>query len=156
MRLARILEDGHDDAERRCRQDDGDEQRIDDHVGEAERDRDGEPEDHGCAEAQQAERQRPAPQGVEVELQAGEEEQERDSELGQHLDRPVRVHPAERRRADGDPGEDLDDRSGQRQPGEQAEGERDRDGEDHDDQEAVEGHVGSGFGDHGALTIRRR
>ena len=71
-----------------------------------------EPDSDRRGERDEAEAQWPAAERDEIELEPGEEEEERHAELREHLDRFVRLDPAEQRRSHEDPGQDLDHRPG--------------------------------------------
>ena len=119
--LAGVLEHGDDHAERRRREDHGDEQRG---LGEATRLQrqardDGEPERQEPAAARHAQ-QAPA-ELVELDLEAGEEEEEDEPDRREHRDRLVDLDPAEPGRADRDPGHDLEHHGGQPHAREEAE-----------------------------------
>ena len=82
-------------------------------------------------EAERGQPQHAPAQPLELDLEAGEEQHEREPEEREHLDRLVDLDPAEHRRADDDPGDDLEHDRRQPHAREEAEQERrrERDGE---------------------------
>jgi hypothetical protein len=137
-----VLEHRHHDAERGRREDHGDVLRVDDDVGDPEREGQHQADDEREAECSAAELQGTAAHLVEVELEPGQEEQEHDTQRREHVDDLVRIDEAERGRADDDPSHDLDDRAGDRHAREQREHEWDRDCEDHHEHQLVVGDRG--------------
>ena len=134
--LARVLQHRHDHAERGGAQDDRDKQRrLDKAPG-----REPETHDHRDPErdreAERGEAQHLPAQALELDLEPREEEHEAEPDQGDDLDRLVHLDDPEHRRADHDPGDDLEHDGRQTHAWEQAEQERCREGHGHDDQQA--------------------
>jgi hypothetical protein len=77
---------------------------------------------------------------VHVDLQPGQEQQERQADQREHLDRRVHLDPGEHRRAEHDPGNDLQHRRGHTHDGHLPHGQRRQEGHQRDDQQVREGH----------------
>ncbi|MDP1849532.1 MAG: hypothetical protein Q8K79_17230 [Solirubrobacteraceae bacterium] len=136
--LAGILEHRDDHAQRRRREDDRDEQRrLHESPGlERVAERDGDRERRKPRERRELEHA--AAQLLELDLQAGEEQQEDQADERDDGDRRVDLDPAEHRRADDDPQDDLQHDGRQPQTRQQSERERHGEGHRHDDQQAGE------------------
>ena len=111
--LARVLEHRDEHAERRRAEDDRDQQRRVHQPARLEPERDDEGDREREREPEQRDPQHLPAQLLELDLQAGQEEHEREPEQRDHLDRLVDLDDPEHRRADDDPGDDLEHDGGE-------------------------------------------
>lgn len=125
-------------AERGGHEDDRDEKRRVDLAERREQERRDEREHERRRESDPGERDLASPQPLEVDLESREEQQKRESDERERLDRLVELDPAERGRADRDPGEELEHDRRQPQSGREAEEERGRERNGGDDRDAGE------------------
>ena len=132
---------GSDDPERGRRQDDRDQERRADEAAASRREPDAEREREREREPGERQSQQRAAQPVEVDLEPGEQEQEREPDEREHADRLVVVRPAEHRRADDDPGDELEHDRGKPHSGDEPEQERRAERDRRDDRDRVEGDV---------------
>ena len=96
------LSTGHDHAERRRNEDDGDEQRRADEAARVQRQADDDSERERQHEPERGQLQHAAAQTLNVDLEPGEEEQEREPDQREDLDREVHRDPAQAGGSDDD------------------------------------------------------
>jgi hypothetical protein len=137
--LARVPDDRDQDAQRGGHQDGAQQQAVLDLAAELEPVGDGEGQDGRDDEGPGGQEQHPPVELPQVDLVAGHEEQEAQPEVGDDPDGHVQVDPAQHGRPDQDPAQDLEhdrvDVHGREQPEEQGHD----DGDQADDEQAVEG-----------------
>ena len=137
-RLAGVLEDRHDDAQRCRHERDGDQHRRVGQAAELHPVADEHAEHDARAEAQRRQAQAPAAQSAHVELEAGEKQQEGEAEQRDDLDGRVDLDPAQAVRPDEDPEPDLRHDRRHAQPGHEAERERRSERDRRDDEQVDE------------------
>ena len=105
--LVRIVEDGHQDPERRRHQRDSHQQAIPDLAAQPEPVGEQESQHRGKDESPADENQDPAVEPPQVDLEARHKQQETQAQVRCHPDSHVEMHPPQDRRSDQDPAEAL-------------------------------------------------